>query len=473
MFHNGHVFVCTNETEQEFFTNSLFGASKRMQDKILKISKNTGIFLFKYTKNHPIMYGVFLSDGQPGLDLEPDAWGGKLPAQVRVKQWYKFSPLPLSAIKNMFKGKLKATMKGFCITAEQTVELITRFIIGTRLDLNHRVKSNLMGDIGKQIKDCWVKRMIWHLDCSSNWLEGMITGKKLQLQFITKLMTTSGTIHDFISAVQSMGTKKNQLENARFFSEDWDSFFGIVRKLLWVRSQVKDTISAQMNGLLSILREVSAPLVTKSSFPSKEVSSGNEKLGCTAFHGMDSYFCTQVRASAWGAEITQPPCAMQMRYTKLNEDASIPKFAENCCKPMYNTPINYPQFNNQFSPGNIALPRYPTSEKYNHWVQSHNDVDGWAFFQSPSLTSCEMDSLNNQPDMKYTNVQKSPSTWETTSSNHSIHTNTQLGYNMSTCLHSTCFGATYLQGIYKEFDTSCNVWAAQNDKRLKDLWNRP
>jgi len=157
MFRSGHVFVCTNHTEEECFSRSLFGAPMSMWTEVSKIRNNHAIFLFKRTSNHPVMYGVFLPDGAPGLNLEPLAWGGKLPAQVRVKQYFKFSPIPLHTFKKIFEGKEKGTKIGLRTTAEHTLDLITKFILHTRIVLGHHVLSKLAGDVGKSINSEWVK----------------------------------------------------------------------------------------------------------------------------------------------------------------------------------------------------------------------------------------------------------------------------------------------------------------------------
>jgi len=339
------------------------------------------------------------------------------------------------------------------------LELITKFIIGTRLVLNHRVKANLLGDLGKQIKDSWVQHKIALLDCSSNWLQDMITGKELQLRFITSLMRTCGTIHDFISAVQSMDNKESQLANARLFSEDWDSFFGIVKKLLLVRSQVKDTISAQMNGLLSILQEISAPL-PKSSFPSKDVSSSSDQYVSTEFDAMETVSGRRVPAEAYVAEISQPPCTMPMRYIEPNEDVSRPQFARHCCShcwPIYQASVNYPLINNQFIPKNLAPSWNPTSEKYHHWVQPHVNEDGNAFFHVPSLTSYDIDSLSND------NFRKIQRRLGMSINKQSMHREIQSLKKLST--YSPKSHSAYFEEIY-----NFNVWAEQNGKRLQDLW---
>ena len=97
MFIDGYIFICTEATEKECFEMSLFGGPAKMKEKIFKISDKTAIFLLrKAASGQSRMYGVFMSDGLPKCNIEPNAWEGKFPAQVRVKQYFKFCNLPMT-----------------------------------------------------------------------------------------------------------------------------------------------------------------------------------------------------------------------------------------------------------------------------------------------------------------------------------------------------------------------------------------
>ena len=115
-----------------------------MWKEISKINNETAIFLFKKTKRNPILYGVFLANSSHYCDNERDAWGAKYPAQVEVRQYYEFCNLPLRTFQNIFEEN-KMGKTAIPITAEQTVNLIIKFIINTRLYLGHRVMLALSG----------------------------------------------------------------------------------------------------------------------------------------------------------------------------------------------------------------------------------------------------------------------------------------------------------------------------------------
>jgi len=150
MFSNGYIFVCNDVTEQECFSKCLFGAPRSGWGQVSKICDTTAIFLLKRCKRTaPIMYGVFLPWGRPGLNIDPSAWGGKFPSQVRVKQYYKFSTSPMITFKKVLHGQKKYSRTGLWITLPDTLDLITKFIINTLFHLSRQV-SNILGDLAKR-----------------------------------------------------------------------------------------------------------------------------------------------------------------------------------------------------------------------------------------------------------------------------------------------------------------------------------
>ena len=98
--HDGMIFGCKNETYDENMAKMCFGLPEAHLEKVKKINSKTAIFLLNYSNKN--MSGIFLANGNGGLNLIPDAWatnknlgGGPVggattpfPAQVRV-QWHK------------------------------------------------------------------------------------------------------------------------------------------------------------------------------------------------------------------------------------------------------------------------------------------------------------------------------------------------------------------------------------------------
>jgi len=229
MFDRAYILVCTYETEQECFGLNLFGVPKSMPWDISKITRRTGIFL-KKTGKSPTIYCVYLAVSPPEEHLSLLAWGGKFPVQIIVKQYYKFSHIPKCASKNIVWRNQNGGIMVLRITAEQTLDLMTAFIICTSLDLNHLVNS-LLGEMGKYIPRQRMEQKLILLDYSFKSLKGMISHNARKSQFVPEFMVKFGVIHDFITAARCRDTKLQQGGNTDFFSRYWNKFPLVIRDL--------------------------------------------------------------------------------------------------------------------------------------------------------------------------------------------------------------------------------------------------
>jgi len=79
---NGYVFVCTKNTEAECFKKSLFGSGKAYGSAVLRIKK--GDILFLHNLDNDVLYGVYRAASDGGVNIQPEAWRGKYPYQVKV-----------------------------------------------------------------------------------------------------------------------------------------------------------------------------------------------------------------------------------------------------------------------------------------------------------------------------------------------------------------------------------------------------
>ena len=68
----------------------LFGSSLEYKERVLRVRKGEVGFL--YNVNTEVLFGIFEATTNGGLNIEPKAWGGGFPAQVRVKWSEKFEP---------------------------------------------------------------------------------------------------------------------------------------------------------------------------------------------------------------------------------------------------------------------------------------------------------------------------------------------------------------------------------------------
>ena len=75
--------LCNNITEEECLNHNLFGdKAKKLQD-LSEIKPGDVGFLFNFDKDELI--GIFRACSKAQFDIEPKAWNGRFPAQVRVE----------------------------------------------------------------------------------------------------------------------------------------------------------------------------------------------------------------------------------------------------------------------------------------------------------------------------------------------------------------------------------------------------
>lgn len=79
---DGHIFACTNKSEQECFDRMLFATSHVYGENVLKIKRGDLLFLFNLDTD--TLYGTFLARSNGAKDIVPEAWKGRYPYQVQV-----------------------------------------------------------------------------------------------------------------------------------------------------------------------------------------------------------------------------------------------------------------------------------------------------------------------------------------------------------------------------------------------------
>jgi len=115
---NGYVFLCNNRTERECLEKRLFGAPKSEWNRVLQVKKGDILFLLNYQNNH--LHGVFEAATDGAMDIEPCAFDGYFPAQVRVRRKMRCPPLDEVALLPLIKrGWIRASRKGVLLFPER------------------------------------------------------------------------------------------------------------------------------------------------------------------------------------------------------------------------------------------------------------------------------------------------------------------------------------------------------------------
>jgi DNA modification methylase len=98
----GFLFACTSKTEAECFDRQLFGTGTAYGPIVIRVRKGDLLFLNNVSTNN--LYGVYRATSDGAFNIQPDAWNGKYPYQVKTEVLGEKITLP--SAKNILK-KLK------------------------------------------------------------------------------------------------------------------------------------------------------------------------------------------------------------------------------------------------------------------------------------------------------------------------------------------------------------------------------
>jgi len=108
---SGYVFLCDNRTERECLEKGLFGAPKSEWKKVSQVKKGDILFLLNYRTNR--FHGVFEAVTDGTIDIEPCAFDGYFPAQVRVRRKMRCPSLDGAALLPLIKRRwIRVSRKG-------------------------------------------------------------------------------------------------------------------------------------------------------------------------------------------------------------------------------------------------------------------------------------------------------------------------------------------------------------------------
>ncbi|KAI9157619.1 hypothetical protein LWI28_025353 [Acer negundo] len=121
----GFIFMCNGRPKPECYQNRVFGLPRGQVQIVEKINPGAKLFLFDFELK--LLYGVYKASSKGELGLEPTAFNGEFPAQVRFEIFKECLPLIENAFKHTIKDNYQGSKFRQDLTGKQVEILISLF----------------------------------------------------------------------------------------------------------------------------------------------------------------------------------------------------------------------------------------------------------------------------------------------------------------------------------------------------------